>query len=90
MLNRKEVYKQDYVFHFLDEIKNFLPKSPYKNLPLIQLWYQTFLLLSGNSSEKIDSYWALKKLIKSYSKSLTKSEMRVFYGYLSNQVKNVI
>ncbi len=87
MINRQHSVNIDYYLSLKEEIITYIPSSPYKDSPVIALWYQALLLLQ--QPDNIAFYEKLKTLLEGYSDLLQPIERRVLYTYLENAASRV-
>lgn len=69
----------------MDEILDFLPKSPYFDIPIIKLWYTALLLLK--LPDKTEYYHQLKSLLHEHNSLINKTEKRMLYASLENTTR---
>jgi hypothetical protein len=67
ILSRQNLISHEYQLLFIDEIISHINKYTYENVPLIRIYYLTFLTQTANNEEH---YFALKDLLFKYRKTL--------------------
>lgn len=85
ILNYQRVAVVDFDMTLMDEILDFLPKSPYRDIPVIQLWHTALLLLKF--PDQTEHYYQLKDLLYQYDDSVSIVETRMLYTYLHNTTR---
>lgn len=81
-INRGNIIKGLEVDSFNFDIVNMVPKTPYRNEPIIDIWYSAYLLLSEEN--KVSNFKELKKKLYQYSEIPNPSQLRILFTYLEN------
>lgn len=82
MVNRMNVFAEEYNLGLFEEIEEYLKKRKFYDVPVINIYYQILLTLTESDNEK--HYFALKELLKKYSKTFTKDDNQVNYSFAQN------
>lgn len=90
LLNRQNVLNQKPTDYFLQDLLPYIPASPIFELPVIQIYYYTYLLLSQPNIET--HFTKVKELLYKHHQLFNDSEARLFYltlaNYCTKKVKN--
>ena len=81
MLNFQKVLSAEYNIELGEEIKEYLATSERKEVPIIAIYYEIFLMLS---TDKDIHYWELKKLLNKYVDITDIQERKLMYFYAIN------
>lgn len=87
MKNRQQSVAIPYRFDLVEEILQFIPESPYFEVPIIQIWYYAFFLLD---QPQLTHYQQLKQLIQQHNTIISLQEKRVLYTYLENSCMKIM
>lgn len=86
-INRGNVIKGLDIDSFNIDIVEMIPKTPYKNEPIIDIWYAAYLLLS--KEDKILNYNNLKTKIYQNPNIPDASQLRMLFTFLENNTLKV-
>ncbi len=81
-INRNNVFKGVEMTDFNTQMVEMIPNSPYKNEPIIDIWYSAYQLLS--SEDKSGNYYALKDKLYAQLDIPDKSQLRMLFTFLEN------
>lgn len=82
---RERITGYEYDYTMREELLNAIPNSPHINIPIVNLWYNTFLLV--NEKDNFKYYKIVKVLVKEQAEHLSKIDIRNICGCLQNNVR---
>ena len=82
MLNRKNILRVEYKFHFIAEILNAVEKTDFITIPAINIYYQIIKILLNPADESI--YMKAKIIVNNSIKLFPKAELNEIYTLLQN------
>ncbi len=74
-------------FELLDELEEYIPKSPYFEIPTVQIWFSNLQLLK--SENKKTNYFKLKDLVFEHHKTLSRIDIRNLFAIIQNNARIV-
>lgn len=74
MLNRSSMFSKSYDTKLVTEIQSYLANHPHKEVPVIHIYYQIFMLLTAEDSTPY--FYKLKELLHTYKSYFPRGEMR--------------
>lgn len=86
-INRGNVIKGLSIDHFNIAIVEMIPTTPYKNEPIIDIWYSAYLLLSKD--DKLLNYNNLKEKLYTNPDIPDSSQLRMLFTYLENNTLKI-
>jgi len=82
LMNRKNVFADDYEILFLDEIRGHLNDNSYEDYPVISIYYR--ILMTIVESEEEEHFNILKDLLNEHSGKFSKVEAQEMYAFAQN------